>query len=125
MVGNKNIPEKPLNSFGRSLVFGEPGPFQIIEHETLDIPSMAPKRRYACPNYETCLGLAAAFNWDSFTCRGCSGEMNQSFLWRAQQSMRKDPIAQEICSSSLPEPTCVVREEESSFETPRLKIVNK
>ena len=93
--------------------FGKPGPFQIIEPETLDLPSDAPRRRYTCSNYETCLNMAAALNWDNFTCRGCSGELNESLLWRAQAESRKDKIVKEICpnlsqnASSLSTTACL------------------
>jgi hypothetical protein len=76
----------------------KPGPFQIIEQESLDSPSEAPKRRYECSHYETCLNLAAAMNWDSFTCRGCNGEVNESYFWRAQQEAKRDKIVRTLCS---------------------------
>lgn len=56
-----------------------------------------PRRRYECPNYTTCLSLAAALNWDSFTCRGCDGSINEQLLWQAHVASRRDTIAQRIC----------------------------
>ncbi len=78
-------------------MIGKPGPFQIIENESLDFPLEPPRRRYSCPRYDTCLNLAAALNWDSFTCRGCSGEANQALFWRARQEFRKDGVVRKIC----------------------------
>jgi hypothetical protein len=76
------------------------GPFQIIECDgsgSIDEPITAPRRRYSCPRYATCLDLAAALNWDSFTCRGCSGEIDETLLWRARQAQKRDSVAGEIC----------------------------
>ena len=81
-------------------MIGKPGPFQIIKNGSYaagDVPLTAPRRRYSCPHYETCLVLAAALNWDSFTCRGCSGEVDQTLCWRAHQMAKKDKVVQEIC----------------------------
>jgi hypothetical protein len=92
-------------------MIGKPGPFQIIEDQgTTDQPISPPRRRYFCPHYETCLNLAAALNWDSFTCRGCCGEIEQTLLWRARQAQKKDKIAHELCE--LPEITQVEAQED-------------
>jgi len=56
-----------------------------------------PERRFDCPHYETCLGLAAALNWDSFTCCHCTGDVNQQLLWRAHQSTKKDSDLADLC----------------------------
>ncbi len=95
IVSNQTLTDSPYS-------FGKPGPFQIIESETLDLPSDAPKRRYSCSHYETCLNMAAALNWDNFTCRGCSGDVNASLLWRAQSESRKDSVVKEICPDFSP-----------------------
>jgi hypothetical protein len=79
---------------------GKPGPFQIIkngEYALGDGPLPAPRRRYDCPHYETCLNLAAALNWDNFTCRGCCGEIDQSLYWRAHQMAKKDNVVRRLC----------------------------
>ena len=98
----------------------KPGPFQIIEQESLDAPSEAPKRRYECSHYETCLNLAAAMNWDSFTCRGCSGEVNEIYFWRAQQEAKRDKIVRTLCTQ-MPDITLVANQRPAScseiFET--------
>jgi len=76
------------------------GPFQVIESEgngVVDSPIEAPRRRYACRNYSNCLNLAAALNWDSFTCRGCSGQIDEQLLWRAHLAQRKDDVANRLC----------------------------
>lgn len=55
-----------------------------------------PRRRYECEKYERCLGLAASLNWDSFTCNGCNGEINEKLTWRAHLSARKDSVAKHL-----------------------------
>lgn len=83
-----------------SLMIGKPGPFQIIESEgcgLVDAPMTPPRRRYSCAHYATCLDLAAALNWDNFTCRGCCGEVEESLYWRAHQASKKDNVARSIC----------------------------
>lgn len=86
---------------------GTPGPFEVkLDAEiapAFSSPHHAqlgetPRRRYECVNYDGCLELAAALNWDSFTCRGCNGEINDSLLWRARHSARKCSIARRICN---------------------------
>ena len=79
---------------------GKPGPFQIIDIEggpSSVSPSIAPRRRYECENYEKCLDIAAALNWDNFTCRGCSGQIDEALFWRARQASKKDVIAHTLC----------------------------
>jgi hypothetical protein len=58
------------------------------------------ERRMECSHYEECLNLAAALDWDSFTCAGCSGKINESLLWRAGQSTKRDAVAQAICGAA-------------------------
>ena len=77
------------------------GPFQIIDMDcrgSADAPISPPRRRYSCQHYDTCLDLAAALNWDNYTCRGCSGSIDQKLLWRARQEIRKDKFVRAICS---------------------------
>ena len=59
------------------------------------------KRDFDCNNYETCLGLAAALNWDSFTCDSCARKINPQLIWRAHQNIRQDKSLNQICD--LPE----------------------
>ena len=59
-----------------------------------------PLRNLDCSHYETCLELAAALNWESFTCAQCKGEINESLRWRAGQNTRKDAVAKAICGST-------------------------
>lgn len=61
-----------------------------------------PARNYDCAHYDTCLDLAAALDWRSFTCKGCCGEYDQQLLWRAQHVLRKNPALAKILS--LPKP---------------------
>ena len=82
------------------------GPFEI-HHEDENLSHgqannnqtqiQALERNYDCSHYDICLKLAAALNWDNFTCAECSGEISQSLLWRARQAMRKDSVANRIC----------------------------
>ena len=81
-------------------MIGKPGPFQVIDnqgHFDPDAPSSPPRRRYECVNYENCLVLAAALNWDSFTCRGCNGEINPALFWRAHQAEKRDKLVHVLC----------------------------
>lgn len=84
---------------------GTPGPFEVrfddLEEEqpTSSTCEEIPRRRYDCSSYQRCLELAAALNWESFTCRGCSGETNKSLLWRASQAIRRDSIAKALCAA--------------------------
>jgi predicted Fe-S protein YdhL (DUF1289 family) len=49
-----------------------------------------PPRDFDCPNYNTCLCLAAALNWHSFSCQGCTRSIDEHLIWRAHQELRKD-----------------------------------
>lgn len=83
-----------------SSIIGKPGPFQVIESlgcGDVDSPIDPPRRRYDCHNYDVCLDIATALNWDSYTCRGCSTEINQALLWRAHLAARKDTVAGSLC----------------------------
>lgn len=80
------------------------GPFRInIARSNLDSDETLspPFRNYDCKNYEECLTLAAAMNWESYTCTGCCGEVNASLCWQAHHAQRKDELVQKICH--LPE----------------------
>ncbi|WKZ56247.1 MAG: hypothetical protein QY326_05775 [Bdellovibrionota bacterium] len=81
-------------------MLGKPGPFQVIKSEEAGVPgspTQPPRRRYECPNYQTCLSIAAAVNWDSFTCRGCNGQVEESLFWQAHNAQRHDKVAEQIC----------------------------
>jgi hypothetical protein len=72
-----------------------------VAHEVTVLPDHEePVRKLDCSHYETCLELAAALNWESFTCAQCKGEINESLRWRAGQSTRKDAVAKAICGST-------------------------
>lgn len=99
---------------------GKPGPFEIIESQGKgDVPSpgAVPLRRYNCSNYERCLDLAAALNWDSFGCSGCNGEVNEALCWRAHQARKKDRVVDRICH--LPEIKYLETETAEVVEIPR------
>ena len=104
-------------------MIGKPGPFQVVENEgcgAVPAPMDPPRRRYECVNYETCLNIACALNWDSFTCRGCSGDVDESVCWRARQALRKDQVADRLCEL----PTVKMHEAEEAG-TDLKKVVNK
>ena len=82
-------------------MIGKPGPFQVIDNDAIGSPNapiQPPRRKYECTNYETCLNLAAALNWDSFTCRGCNGEVAENLFWRAHQMEKRDKLVGVICN---------------------------
>jgi hypothetical protein len=62
-----------------------------------DAPVAAPFRRYECENYQICLDIAAALDWENFTCSSCNGQVDKRLLWRAKHAQRRDPFAQECC----------------------------
>ncbi|HQH26548.1 MAG TPA: hypothetical protein PLP17_04055 [Oligoflexia bacterium] len=70
-----------------------PGADDAVDGDSLDTPD----RRYDCENYDTCLSLAAALDWHSFSCGGCSGCVNQQLLWRAHNALRRSSAMRRIC----------------------------
>mgnify|MGYP006988479218 FL=1 len=66
----------------------------ILDHM---LQENAVQRNFDCNHYETCLGLAAALNWDSFTCTACSRKINPQLVWRAHQNVRQEKSKNEIC----------------------------
>jgi hypothetical protein len=62
-----------------------------------DAPVAAPFRRYDCHNYQVCLDVAAALDWENFTCSSCNGQVDKRLLWRAKHAQRRDPFAKECC----------------------------
>ncbi len=103
-ITEQAVPESAITQSSKNnppaLKNSKPGPFQIVRDDEPEVqavaPSLAPKRRYDCSNYEQCLDVATALDWDSFTCRGCTGEPDQQLLWRARQNARKDKIASSL-----------------------------
>ncbi len=77
----------------------------------------APYRDYNCSNYDTCLGLAAALDWESFTCNGCSGCVNPHVLWRAHHEVRKNKTLAAICNLPTISTVCLTEEREVSEGT--------
>ena len=59
-------------------------------------------RNYDCSNYATCLGVAAALDWSSFSCYGCSGRADSRLLWRAHSALKKNKDLCSVCN--LPKP---------------------
>jgi hypothetical protein len=81
------------------------GPFEVPEASTVTCfsasdPDRELVRELDCQNYTTCLNLAAALNWESFTCEGCQGEINQSLTWRAGQSAIRDKVVKFMCGET-------------------------
>ncbi len=75
-----------------------PAPVVSNEEDEPATGSMEPPvRKYGCRNYDTCLDLAAALNWASFTCGACSGTINEQLLWRARHVTRRDSVAKALC----------------------------
>jgi hypothetical protein len=76
-----------------------PGPFeQKLSEDTDPACEGEETRSLDCPHYEQCLGLAAALNWDDFSCIGCSQEVNRSLVWRAHVSAKRDAIVTALCA---------------------------
>ena len=80
------------------------GPFNILDNSSEELV-----RNYTCENYPTCLDLAAALNWENFTCRDCCGEYNKALSWRALHAQKTDGVAQRICK--IPEPSDTKKDE--------------
>ncbi len=81
-----------------------PGPFQMIYNDDSELTSadysegILPEiRMYNCKNYECCLNVVAALDWEGFTCSGCNGEQNEQLIWRAQGECNKDQTLRTIC----------------------------
>ena len=80
---------------------GARGPFEVkpsddsqAETQEAELP-----RQLDCANYERCLDLAVALNWEGFTCQGCCGAINECLTWRARQVSRKDAVAKALCGT--------------------------
>ena len=119
---------------------GTPGPFEVRHEPSPAIPSLqgklsrgtsqhqgvdapwsseeVPRRRYDCANYEVCLSLAASLNWESFTCRGCSGQTNENLVWRARISARKDSVAAKLLRAEPLTPISSGRTTNAGASTP-------
>ena len=57
-------------------------------------------RSYDCKHYDCCLELAAALNWENFTCSGCGGDINQHLVWKANLAKREDDVANRLCKKT-------------------------
>ena len=87
------------------------GPFRASENRP---PSVAENRSFDCSHYETCLGIAAALDWKSFSCAACKGKVNQQLLWRSHQRLKADSSLSRVCQ--LPTISLVELQQESSEE---------
>lgn len=77
------------------------GPFKLIMFGNTDLPlspNDIPDRNYSCANYDKCLNISAALDWEDYSCRGCCGEVNGAMLWQARLAIKKDRVAQKVCS---------------------------
>lgn len=93
---------KSLTSFDTN---GLPHSQGFLRSNDRSLPNSAPIRRYDCENYQCCLELAAALDWESFTCVGCCGEINDTLVWNAHLAQRGDKVAEKICD--LPKIPCL------------------
>lgn len=57
-------------------------------------------RSFECKHYDCCLELAAALNWENFTCSGCGGDINQHLVWKANLAKREDDVANRLCKKT-------------------------
>lgn len=106
--GNTSSGETPPRQKNNSKVvnlFSPNTPAEEETEESLESASTSPVessnlpvRNYDCQNYGTCLGLAAALDWSSFSCKGCSGEVDNRLLWRAHHRVRQNKALQSLCN---------------------------
>ncbi len=77
------------------------GPFEEkpLDDAHIDLPGDTLSRELDCQNYDRCLDLAAALNWESFTCKGCCGAIDETLTWRARQVSRKDSVVKALCGT--------------------------
>jgi hypothetical protein len=74
------------------------GPFEVSTASLNgDASAHTVVRNLDCKNYCTCLNVAVSLNWESFTCEGCNGDINQSLTWRAGQSALRDSVTRALC----------------------------
>lgn len=78
---------------------------KVLEQKEDSVSPEPPFRRYDCSLYENCLNLAAALNWNGFSCSGCCGEIDEKLYWRAQASIRKDSLCH-LLPGRLNRPQC-------------------
>gem|GEM_PF-6479002 len=89
----KVLPQHQSSSLGNAgLISSSNGALPLSEDHEQTLT-----RNIDCLNYQRCLNLAATLDWDGFSCEGCSGEINESLLWRAGQRARKDSVAMALC----------------------------
>lgn len=77
--------------------------------ETCDVPI----RNLDCENYDECLELAIALNWQTFSCSGCNGTVNENLKWRISRAVTQDKVARFLCPSAT-KFTVIKSSEESS-----------
>ena len=94
------------------------GPFKVISNSH-SLVQHIPYRNYECDNYTTCLSLAAALNWRSFSCHNCCGEVNPQLIWRAHQNIKSDKTLATFCE--LPP---LSQEDSAKIETPLSLVHN-
>ncbi|MCC6221077.1 MAG: hypothetical protein IT291_07550 [Deltaproteobacteria bacterium] len=95
-ITKQKPPQAPLQLQSRRALVKRARENCRITDSTLEIISDI-TRRFECPHYETCLSLAAALDWPSFTCRNCCGDTNKKLMWRAHQETRQDDDLATLC----------------------------
>ena len=98
---SKNPPPRPSMHNGSAVALDELEEQEYVSIPRLMKPSEPVIREFDCPQYDTCLSLTAALNWESFSCADCCGELNEQLLWRAHQNCRRDKSLAGLCQ--LPE----------------------
>jgi hypothetical protein len=76
------------------------GPVEIINIRTKKQAKLGGKicnvklyRNSNCVNYQNCLSIAATLNWHSFTCDGCSGNLNPELSWKVLREAKNDQVS--------------------------------
>lgn len=75
------------------------GPFKV-KKVALAVNDELPieDRCYDCKNYDLCLNLAAALDWDGFCCTNCDKSVDQKLVWQALKIKKADRVVEELCS---------------------------
>ena len=121
-VSARKGPFRVLHSCGSSDLRGALSPQSdapSFNHPSpIDAPNAPPLRQYDCSNYETCLDLAAALDWESFSCNGCCGKINECLVWQAHQVEKYDAVAHMICDHLPPLSSHRIKQEPSNQPDP-------
>ena len=75
------------------------GPFKVRKAPLAvndDLP--IEDRCYDCKNYDLCLNLAAALDWQGFCCTGCDKTVDQKLISQALNIKKHDQVVRELCT---------------------------